>query len=301
MDNRTTKVLNLLIESDKLNQINWTKTIEKFIYVLAKTNVALYDIKYGWYEVRVENFIKGQRHKYHTHGSPEEHFNMMVELDIEYLINWEKTMERFVYKAENVKCNLYDKIYGWYEVTPNKYKSGRRHKYHTHGSPKERLEMLISCDVDSLIDWDKTMERFVYNGMLHKSWFYDIDYGWFSMLPNNFKAGQRHNKRKSYGFNPHLPAILYVIKVPTFDESNIYKVGISNNNISKRFNRNDINILKVLEFENGLCAYNLEQLVLSEIKRLGYKHVEKNKVDLVSGYTESFEYNMLDLVIKMSS
>jgi len=76
-----------------------------------------------------------------------------------------------------------------------------------------------------------------------------------------------------YGFQPDKPAILYYIRVETFDANPLYKIGVTNRTLRKRFPRdfdNKITILETVKFEVGAEAFKMEQEVLKEYEQYRY-------------------------------
>lgn len=97
------------------------------------------------------------------------------------------------------------------------------------------------------------------------------------------------------GFNYNKPAILYYIKVTSFNLT-YYKVGITNNTVKERFKREpettDIVIIKEVQFARGLDAREEEQRILTQYS----EHRQKVPELLISGgNTELFEFDILGL------
>lgn len=94
------------------------------------------------------------------------------------------------------------------------------------------------------------------------------------------------------GFNPHLPAILYYIKVEK-ENRNFYKVGITNRTVSKRFSGEmcHITVIKTKIYKKGIDAYNDEKEILERFKEYKYSGIPVIK----SGNTELFTIDILNL------
>lgn len=86
----------------------------------------------------------------------------MKEKDSEGLINWDKSLESFVYENQKARFKLFDSKYEWYETSYEDFIRGRRHIYRSYGSPQERFDELVNLDIEGFIDWEKTKERFKY-------------------------------------------------------------------------------------------------------------------------------------------
>jgi len=96
------------------------------------------------------------------------------------------------------------------------------------------------------------------------------------------------------GFKKDQPATLYYLRVVTGEGIRVYKIGITNRSVIKRFNAFDlekITIVDFVEFENGADAYALEQIYLSDFKKFAYK----GPPVLSSGNTELFTKDILNL------
>lgn len=103
-----------------------------------------------------------------------------------------------------------------------------------------------------------------------------------------------HNKHgcpacKSGGFASNLPAKLYYIKLLDY---NLYKIGVTNKNISSRFYLDDIRyeVLFCKPFKSGKDCIDVETLILNN-----YKEYKYNGPDVIkSGNTEIFKYDIFE-------
>jgi len=96
------------------------------------------------------------------------------------------------------------------------------------------------------------------------------------------------------GFRPNKPGVLYYLKVITEDNTVLYKIGITNNTVQKRFKSKDLEKIEVLytkQYEIGKNAYNREQEILKKYKEFQY---EGPKV-LSSGNTELFTVDIREI------
>jgi hypothetical protein len=99
------------------------------------------------------------------------------------------------------------------------------------------------------------------------------------------------------GFDKSKPGSLYYIKIDCFDDVVLYKIGITNNSISERISSMMLyrgvcaTIINVIEFCNGIEAYNTERNLLRKFKEFRYR----GKKVMKSGNTELFTKNVLCL------
>ena len=76
------------------------------------------------------------------------------------------------------------------------------------------------------------------------------------------------------GFNPNMPGILYYIAITSENGQTLYKIGITNLSVEKRFpviDRKKIRIVKLWRFEWGAEAAKLESDILTEFRQFKYK------------------------------
>ena len=76
------------------------------------------------------------------------------------------------------------------------------------------------------------------------------------------------------GFKPNLPGILYYIAITSDTGEILYKIGITNLSVEKRFpviDREKIRIVKLWRFEWGAEAAKLEKDILKEFHKFKYK------------------------------
>lgn len=67
------------------------------------------------------------------------------------------------------------------------------------------------------------------------------------------------------GFDPTKPAILYYLRIDSVIEGTVFKIGITNNTVQKRFSNTDLDKITVLStdhFDVGADAKDLEKLLL---------------------------------------
>lgn len=97
------------------------------------------------------------------------------------------------------------------------------------------------------------------------------------------------------GFKPGLPGLLYYLAVTTDDGDRLYKIGITNLSIIRRFPTQDlarIRIVKLWRFDVGLLAAAREAEILSQFARYRYCGPA---ILVGAGNTELFTHDVLGL------
>jgi len=96
----------------------------------------------------------------------------------------------------------------------------------------------------------------------------------------------------SSGFNSRELAILYYIRIEK-DGDIVYKIGITNNNVKKRFQDEYKYITEIMikEYKTGQEALDMEQSILRDYSYAKYQ----GEAILRSGNTEMFNYDILNL------
>ena len=97
------------------------------------------------------------------------------------------------------------------------------------------------------------------------------------------------------GFNPNMPGTLYYIAVSADNRQTLYKIGITNLSVEKRFpvlDRAKIRIIKLWRFESGGEAAKFERDILTEFKQFKYKGLN---VLVGAGNAELFTKDVLSL------
>ena len=97
------------------------------------------------------------------------------------------------------------------------------------------------------------------------------------------------------GFNPSEPGLLYYIALTTDDGDTLYKVGITNLSLKKRFptiDRTRIRIVKTWQFEVGRDAAKREAEILRRFVRDRYYGTD---ILVGAGNTEMFTHDVLGI------
>lgn len=117
---------------------------------------------------------------------------------------------------------------------------------------------------------------------------------WFKTSASNHllcESSGGCKKCQTSGFDPSKPGTLYYLSI---NNGSVYKIGITNFTVKKRFLKDptlNYKVIAAFEFENGQDAFNKEL----EIKRQ-YKHAQyKGEPIMLSGNTELFTYDILGL------
>ena len=98
-----------------------------------------------------------------------------------------------------------------------------------------------------------------------------------------------------YRYNPNIPGMLYYIAITPENGQTLYKIGITNHSVEKRFpvkDRARIRILKLWRFQLGKEAAKLEKEILTEFNQFKYKG---SNLVIRRGNTELFTKDILNL------
>lgn len=116
-------------------------------------------------------------------------------------------------------------------------------------------------------------------------------HGEFEILANDLLNKSGCPMCAEYGFSKVKPATLYYLRI-YHDDQNFYKIGVTNRDVSTRFNKSDFKKIDVIcswSFDKGAEAYTIEQSILET-----HKHNLSNRKDILSdGYTEIFNHDVL--------
>jgi protein-arginine kinase activator protein McsA len=115
----------------------------------------------------------------------------------------------------------------------------------------------------------------------------------FKQSPINHLLGNGCPSCASSGFDPDKPAILYYLKIK-HESSIYYKIGITNRTVNKRFSKDElkyITILNTINYDKGLNAFKEEQRLLSKYLKFKYD----GPTVLNSGHTELLTSPILEL------
>ena len=91
----------------------------------------------------------------------------------------------------------------------------------------------------------------------------------FTQIAGNHLQGSGCSCQTQYGFDMTKPAVVYYFKI-----KNVYKIGITNGTIEKRYNvedRNNMSELTAKYFETGAAAYEYEQSMLKLFNEYAYR------------------------------
>lgn len=128
------------------------------------------------------------------------------------------------------------------------------------------------------------------------------DHGEFSQLPTSHRNGNGCPLCAHYGFNPSLPAVLYLL---AFDKplGIFWKIGITNRTVEERFGPDASFIICRHEwyFDDGIKALKVEKMTLKKFNRHKAKRLLFNRL-VFGGETECFDPSLpTDKVIKYIS
>ena len=124
---------------------------------------------------------------------------------------------------------------------------------------------------------------------------YCFEHGSFWPMAHNHLRGSGCPDCAESGFNPSMPGLLYYIAIATDDEQTLYKIGITNLSVEKRFptaDRARLRIVKLWHFDLGRKAADLEREILTEFEPFKYRGP---KVLVGAGNEELFTKDVLKL------
>ena len=120
------------------------------------------------------------------------------------------------------------------------------------------------------------------------------EHGEFVQEANAHMRGVGCASCAAYGFDPKAPAVLYYVRVDDRSFGPLYKIGITNRDVLKRFELSDrekISVLRTWHFDRGRDARIREQEILKEYSRQRYDGPDV----LVAGNSELFRTDVLQL------
>lgn len=104
-----------------------------------------------------------------------------------------------------------------------------------------------------------------------------------------------YNRKSNRGLDRNQPTYLYFISIP-YNNTKIYKLGITNSTVQSRykseFNRLNMKLEWLIEFETGKDAYETEQKLLSKYadKLINTGLLKNGNTETLSQYIEKEEY-----------
>lgn len=118
------------------------------------------------------------------------------------------------------------------------------------------------------------------------------EHGEFTQRPNDHTSGKKGCRSCcGFGFDKNKPAILYYLSI---NDGQAYKIGVTNRDVSHRFNKVDLEKIKVIktwEYPLGIDAYKKEKEIL---KIYNYAKYEGDPL-LTNGNTELFNFDIFGL------
>ena len=273
---------------------------DKVTWVSNKTKVTITCPKHGDFEQSPNNHLSGYgcqecakqarstsqacSNKEFVEKAIEIHGNAYTYDEVEYVNNKTKV---------GIKCSIHGKFY----ITP----SNHVHKTHPQGCnlcgrviAKKKRTSSIEKIVDKFISvhGDKyDYSKVNYTSKDNKVTIICPEHGEFEQRAADHWKGLGCQKCSKNGFDSSLPAFLYYLSI---NNGEAYKIGITNRTVEARFTITDLSSIEVVEtvyFEQGIDAYQLEQIILKKYEK--YKYIGKPL--LSSGNTELFNIDIRKL------
>lgn len=132
-----------------------------------------------------------------------------------------------------------------------------------------------------------------YFGINDKHRFRHLECGheWESSAYFSLHSDSSCPKCAKYGFNKENSAFLYYIKINRKNKNPVFKIGITNREVTKRFSKKELNSIEILKqkfFEIGNDAFITEQKIINEFSEFKYK----GKKLLSTGNSEIFNIDI---------
>lgn len=196
------------------------------------------------------------------------------------LHNHKYTYDKVIYLKSDVKVTITCPIHGNFEQSPAMHLSG-------NGCPSCAKNKKL--DVESFIKKANAVHNnaYTYANVVVQSAHTKVTitcptHGDFEQIPSSHLAGRGCPLCAKSGYKVSKPGLLYVLKIKGYD--NLYKIGITNLTISKRFSKVEQDMIDTLftkQFEDGKVCLDKETELLQRFN--------SSKADLTileSGNTE---------------
>lgn len=208
-----------------------------------------------------------------------------------------KPLEEYITANKQIKCQCLICDHIW-PISPNKIKQKRgcpncankKKKLSKEQQEKKKIEInQILKNRNIILTGDyinaRTSTEFYNTNCKH----------YFNNTPDKVLHGQDCSICNTGGFNPNKPAILYYIKLIEYD---LYKIGITNNTVNKRFKDelHKIEIIFTKKYKLGKDAKNKEQEILKQFSN--YKYIGQPILES-GGNTEIFTKNIIEDIISI--
>lgn len=190
------------------------------------------------------------------------------------------TYNKVVYLKSNTKITITCPIHGDFEQTPAMHLSG-------NGCPScaKNKKLAIEDFIENAntvhnntYNYDKTVIESAHNKVTISCPYH----GDFEQTPSSHLAGRGCPSCAKSGYKVSKPGLLYVLKIKGYD--NLYKIGITNLTINKRFSKAEQEVIDTLftkQFENGKACLDKETELLQR-----FNANKANLTILESGNTE---------------
>lgn len=252
-------------------------------YINNKTKVTITCKEHGNFDQIPVNHLKGagcphchnqERHTYKQYSLED----FIVKANEQH--NSKYTYDKTNYVKSNVKVTITCPIHGDFEQTPAMHLSG-------NGCPscaknkKLTVEDFVKTS-NAVHNSQYSYEKVEIQSSHNKVIITCPTHGDFAQTPSSHLAGRGCPLCAKSGYKVSKPGLLYVLKIKGYD--NLYKIGITNLTVNKRFTKTELTIIDTLftkQFTNGKECLDKETELLQRFSN--------NKADLTileSGNTE---------------
>lgn len=196
------------------------------------------------------------------------------------------------YVGANQLVEIICRSHGVFMQTPAAHLNGAR-CFECYGIPRDTTESFIKKALD-IHGLKYEYSKIKYKNSQTKIAIICPEHGDFKQKPNSHLNGRGCPSCAEYGFDPSRPAIVYYLRVVNPTGGYVYKIGVTNTTVRKRFRAQDqplITKLRTWKYNNGIDALTHESAVLKRFDLFRYK----GPPILLNGNTELFVRDILVL------
>jgi hypothetical protein len=196
------------------------------------------------------------------------------------------------YVSAHLPVSIICQIHGEFMQKPSAHLNGAR-CFQCYGNPVETNESFIR-KAQEIHGQRYDYSKIRYKNSQTKITIICPEHGEFKQKPNSHLNGRGCPDCAEFGFNPSKPAVVYYLRVANPAGGNLYKIGVTNTSVKKRFRPQDqplITEIRTWKYKKGIDALTHESAVLKRFDQYRYK----GPAILTNGNTEIFINDVLDL------
>lgn len=263
----------------------------KVDYINAHSKVLIIDPEYGDFWQLPKHHLRGSHNPKRVGGVSYSQSEFIQKANQIHNSKYDYSLVQ--YENSQTPVKIIDPEYGVFKQTPSSHLIGSESPWRANIATSEKQQLTLDefiAKAEVIHNHFYNYSKVEYKGYYEEITIIDPEFGEFKVKPSSHLKGTGHPNRAIFGFNPHLPAILYYLKV---QNGKGYKIGITNRTVAERFvGENDkIEVIQTWYFESGLDAREKEQSILKE----NQNYIYKGDSLLSSGNTEIFDRDILSL------